>query len=67
MTKQRKTTQKCLMLVFCSFGGFAFTEKKFIGAITRSEWKFLWFCEFEQGFLMNHKQTNKPKEKQNCS
>lgn len=63
MTKQRKTTQKCLMLVFCSFGGFAFTEKKFIGAITRSERKFLWFCEFEQGFLMNHKKTNQKKNK----
>lgn len=41
-------------------------RKKFIGAITSSEWKFLWFCEFEQGFLMNHKK-NKPKEKQYCS
>lgn len=51
------------MLVFCSFGGFAFTEKKFNGAITSTEWKSLWFCEFEQGFLMNHKKTNQKKNK----
>lgn len=33
----------------------------FIGAVKSSEWKFLWFCEFEQGFLMNHKKRNQKK------